>query len=153
MRFSADTPCVGICSTAIGDYVCRGCKRFNHEVISWNLYAEKQKQAIWARLEFLLKITMKDKLVIIDQNLLANFLDQKGFSFNAKHSSWYWLYIFLSKFNNLAQIDLNLMGVSVLPKFKQLKLSELRDLIDANFYLLSKNYYARYHNLSLAKNS
>ncbi|MCF8976542.1 DUF1289 domain-containing protein, partial [Pseudomonas edaphica] len=26
------TPCVGLCSTVYGDLVCRGCKRFHHEV-------------------------------------------------------------------------------------------------------------------------
>ncbi|MEC7008614.1 MAG: DUF1289 domain-containing protein, partial [Pseudomonadota bacterium] len=30
------TPCIGVCSTGIGDSVCRGCKRFSHEVIHWN---------------------------------------------------------------------------------------------------------------------
>jgi hypothetical protein len=29
------TPCVGLCSTVYGDLVCRGCKRFHHEVINW----------------------------------------------------------------------------------------------------------------------
>lgn len=32
------TPCVGLCSTVYGDLVCRGCKRFHHEVIHWNGY-------------------------------------------------------------------------------------------------------------------
>ncbi|MCA4075779.1 DUF1289 domain-containing protein, partial [Pseudomonas kurunegalensis] len=32
---SIKTPCVGLCSTVYGDTVCRGCKRFHHEVINW----------------------------------------------------------------------------------------------------------------------
>ena len=34
------TPCIGICSTtSLGDKICRGCKRFNFEVIRWNSYS------------------------------------------------------------------------------------------------------------------
>ncbi|WP_317135104.1 DUF1289 domain-containing protein [Piscirickettsia litoralis] len=38
------TPCVGLCSTVYGDDVCRGCKRFYHEIIDWNQYDINQKQ-------------------------------------------------------------------------------------------------------------
>ncbi|NKB97756.1 MAG: DUF1289 domain-containing protein [Pseudomonadales bacterium] len=42
---------MGICSTTYGDLVCRGCKRFAHEVIDWNVYDADQREAIWRRLE------------------------------------------------------------------------------------------------------
>ena len=48
------TPCVGLCSTVYGDLVCRGCKRYHHEVIQWNGYNAEEKQAVWLRLEQLL---------------------------------------------------------------------------------------------------
>lgn len=44
------SPCIGICSTTYGDLVCRGCKRFAHEVVGWNGYAEQQRAAILRRL-------------------------------------------------------------------------------------------------------
>lgn len=44
------SPCIGICSTTYGDLVCRGCKRFAHEVVGWNGYAEPQRAAILQRL-------------------------------------------------------------------------------------------------------
>ncbi len=44
------TPCVGICSTTYGDLVCRGCKRYAHEIDSWNGYAEAQRTLVWERL-------------------------------------------------------------------------------------------------------
>ncbi len=28
------TPCVGMCSTTYGDLVCRGCRRFSHEIVN-----------------------------------------------------------------------------------------------------------------------
>ena len=50
-RIPSLTPCAGRCSTVFGDAVCRGCRRFNHEVIRWNTYTEEQRQAIWIRLD------------------------------------------------------------------------------------------------------
>lgn len=44
------TPCVGICSTTYGDLVCRGCRRFAHEIRDWNQYSGEQRTRIWARL-------------------------------------------------------------------------------------------------------
>lgn len=44
------TPCVGICSTTYGDLVCRGCKRFAHEIDQWNGYADDQRGLVWQRL-------------------------------------------------------------------------------------------------------
>ena len=41
---------MGICSTTYGDLVCRGCKRFAHEIVEWNGYGEPQRSAIWVRL-------------------------------------------------------------------------------------------------------
>lgn len=47
---SRRTPCVGICSTTYGDLVCRGCKRFAHEIVDWNAYTEDQRMRVWTRL-------------------------------------------------------------------------------------------------------
>ena len=40
------TPCVGLCSTTYGDLVCRGCKRFSHEIVNWNRYGDEEKTAV-----------------------------------------------------------------------------------------------------------
>lgn len=50
-RIASLTPCAGRCSTVFGDSVCRGCRRFNHEVIRWNTYTPEQHSAIWRRLD------------------------------------------------------------------------------------------------------
>lgn len=41
---------MGICSTTYGDLVCRGCKRFAHEIIAWNGFDESQRDLVWSRL-------------------------------------------------------------------------------------------------------
>ena len=45
-----------------GDHVCRGCKRFHHEVIEWNGYTDIQKETVWNRLESLKVLIMKSKI-------------------------------------------------------------------------------------------
>ncbi len=47
------TPCIGICSTTYGDLVCRGCKRFAHEIVAWNGYSDDQRARVWSRLHTL----------------------------------------------------------------------------------------------------
>ncbi len=53
------SPCIGVCSTTYGDLVCRGCKRFAHEVVQWNGYDHDQRDAIWRRLEQLREGAMR----------------------------------------------------------------------------------------------
>lgn len=45
-----DTPCIGICSTAIGDAVCIGCGRSFEEVNNWNTLSDNEKSVINQRL-------------------------------------------------------------------------------------------------------
>ena len=65
------TPCVGICSTTYGDDVCRGCKRFIHEVINWNSFNPEEKESVWKRLEKLKTLIMQSKISIINETLMA----------------------------------------------------------------------------------
>ena len=62
MERKVKTPCVGVCSTVFGDQVCRGCKRFHHELIEWNGYTDIQKETVWNRLESLKVLIMKSKI-------------------------------------------------------------------------------------------
>ena len=57
-------------STIIGDAVCRGCKRFAHEVIHWNAYSAEQKQVIDQRLAGFLSQCVSNKLRVTDCSLL-----------------------------------------------------------------------------------
>ena len=64
------TPCVGVCSTTYGDLVCRGCKRFSHEIVGWNSYQEEQRELVWARLNGLLADSVRTVLVVVDEDRL-----------------------------------------------------------------------------------
>ena len=72
------TPCVGICSTVFGDRVCRGCKRYAHEIIAWNAYTNTQKTAIESRLDSLLEQIVTSKLRVVDAGLLKSRLDEQA---------------------------------------------------------------------------
>ncbi len=39
-----------MCSTTYGDLVCRGCKRFSHEIVGWNDYDPDQQERVRSRL-------------------------------------------------------------------------------------------------------
>lgn len=65
------TPCVGICSTTYGDLVCRGCKRFAHEIVMWNSFADAQRETVWERLNALREGAAAGYLAVDDHALLA----------------------------------------------------------------------------------
>lgn len=66
------TPCVGICSTTYGDLVCRGCRRFAHEIVDWNAYSDEQRLRVWERLIALRDAATATVLEIADAGTLAN---------------------------------------------------------------------------------
>ena len=68
------TPCVGICSTTYGDLVCRGCKRFAHEIVQWNGYESDQKEMIWQRLNSIRDEVALQWLRVEDPARYAEFL-------------------------------------------------------------------------------
>lgn len=72
------TPCVGVCSTTYGDLVCRGCKRFAHEVTAWNGYQNTQREAVWRRLRLLLAESVRAHVRIADPTLLRTAARRAG---------------------------------------------------------------------------
>ena len=137
------TPCVGLCSTVYGDLVCRGCKRFHHEVVNWNLYGEEEKRAVWKRLEVLLVQVMVAKLEVFDASRLRAQLEQRQIRFVPERSPYCWAYQLIARGSRLIQ-NLDAYGVALLPEFRERPLPELRDAIDREFFLLSEAHYDRY---------
>ncbi|MBA1228079.1 DUF1289 domain-containing protein [Pseudomonas viridiflava] len=137
------TPCVGLCSTVYGDLVCRGCKRFHHEVIHWNGYNEDEKRAVWLRLEQLLVQVMTAKLEIFDVDKLRLQLTQRKIRFVPHQSEYCWAYQLIARGARvISQVEA--YGFVLLPEFRNWSLPELRDAIDREFFLLSEAHYQRY---------
>ena len=64
------TPCIGVCSTTYGDLVCRGCKRFAHEIVGWNGFSEIQHKEIWERLTQLRQGAIRQTIKVTNPHLL-----------------------------------------------------------------------------------
>lgn len=137
------TPCIGVCSTGIGDDVCRGCKRYAHEVVNWNSYDETAKRAIDQRLDTLLERVVSNKLTVVEPRLLEWQLQTQKVRYQAHKSPYVWVLSLLragatqikepAKFG--LQLDAAWQGRSLL---------ELREAIDNEFYILSQAHYERY---------
>jgi len=137
------TPCIGVCSTGIGDAVCRGCKRFCHEVIAWNSYTREQKEVIDRRLGNFLSQCVSNKLQVTDKALLQWQLQVQQLSYVPHHDEYCWVYSLIKA--GASQIrDAGDYGFVVDQSFRHLALAELRELIDREFYILSEAYYERY---------
>nr|WP_174505399.1 DUF1289 domain-containing protein [Acinetobacter sp. Marseille-Q1620] len=76
-RIPSLTPCAGRCSTVFGDHVCRGCRRFNHEVIQWNTYTVEQRMAVWKRLDAQLDQILVPMLPLADLRHVEGFILSK----------------------------------------------------------------------------
>jgi predicted Fe-S protein YdhL (DUF1289 family) len=137
------TPCIGLCSTVYGDLVCRGCKRFHHEVIHWNGYNEDEKRAVWLRLEQLLVQVMAAKVEVFDPPALRNQLITRKIRFVEKQSEYCWAYQLIARGARVIN-QLEMYGMVLLPEFRDWGLPELRDAIDREFFLLSEAHYERY---------
>ena len=72
------TPCVGVCSTTYGDLVCRGCKRFAHEIVAWNGYRNCQQELIRKRLRRLLAQSVLVHVRIVDGARLRSAARRAG---------------------------------------------------------------------------
>ena len=137
------TPCIGVCSTGIGDSVCRGCKRFSHEVIDWNSYSSAQKRVVDERLSGFLSQVVSNKLRVIDAQLLKWQMDTQNVRFVAHHDEYCWVFSLLKA--GAGQItNVKDYGFELDLRFRQMSLVELRDLIDQEFFALSQAHYDRY---------
>lgn len=137
------TPCIGVCSTGIGDTVCRGCKRFQHEVIDWNAYSEAEKRIVDTRLANFLSQSVANHLRVVDADLLRWQLEVQQIRFNASHDEYCWLFSLLKA--GARQItDTRQFGFVRQPDFAEDDLASIRDHIDRAFWLLSTAHYERY---------
>ena len=146
------TPCIGVCSTGIGDSVCRGCKRFSHEIIDWNAYGNREKQAVISRLQLLLAQVVRDRVVVVDARLLLSELERQQIAVNPLADPLCWVFDLLKA--GASQIsDLSQFGCLLQRQWQEMPMTVLRDEIDADFYALSSAHYERYfmhnHNFTL----
>ena len=142
MNKSVKTPCIGVCSTVFGDEVCRGCKRFQHEIIEWNTYNDIEKGSVLNRLEILKIQIMQSKISVTDQDLLKSKLLDYKVKFDETNDSLCWVFDLLrsgsQSIEKPSDFGFELKASSV-PN-----LSELKKVMEEELFQLSEAHYQRY---------
>ena len=142
MNKSVKTPCIGICSTVFGDEVCRGCKRFQHEIIEWNTYNDTEKGSVLNRLELLKVQIMQSKISVTDQDLLKSRLLDYKVKFDETNDSLCWVFDLLRSGSQSIEKPSDFgfeLKVSSVPN-----LSELKKIMEEELFQLSEAHYQRY---------
>ena len=134
------TPCLGICSTTYGDSVCKGCKRFVHEVIDWNKFNSNEKELVNTRLEEFKIIVLKNRFLVSDQDLLATKLKENAIRFNNALDPLTWIFDLL-RAAGTQELDLDQFGIKTLVSEA---LQTIREKINKEILELSEAHYDRY---------
>ncbi|SVC30997.1 uncharacterized protein METZ01_LOCUS283851 [marine metagenome] len=145
MERKVKTPCIGVCSTVFGDQVCRGCKRFQNEVIEWNGYSDTEKETVWNRLESLKVLIMKSKILIQDKALLKSKLDHHKISYYEKVDPYCWVFDLIKQASQ-SIMDIQEFGLQFVLN-KPVDLGDLKQLIEEELFALSEAHYQRYFTL------
>ena len=151
MQLKKRTPCVGICSTTYGDLVCRGCKRFAHEIVQWNGYDELQQDAVRDRLQRVRDEVLTLLLVCHDEALLQSALSEAGLQDLDRMEAQYQLLRFMVRREQpLASVGLALAAeaqalATPLPAQadKVLDTLYLMQLLDSETFQRAKAHYER----------
>lgn len=138
----SSTPCLGICSTTYGDDVCRGCKRFIHEVINWNSYSNDEKEIVNSRLEEFKMTILSHRFKVTDAELLSSKLKEHAINFNDALDPITWIFDLLRASSQ--DLDLELFGLELLPDHRTLSLSTIKDEINTELFELSQAHFDRY---------
>ena len=128
------TPCVGICSTTYGDLVCRGCKRFAHEIVAWNGFDDHQRDIVQARLRRLLAESVRAFVRVVDEARLRDAARDAGVADDVPVAA---LAFDTARRRALPLRDLGLASVDG----AALDGAEAARAIDREFYLRSQAYY------------
>lgn len=141
----SSTPCIGICSTTFGDDVCKGCKRFSHEITNWGKFSTDERAVVNSRLEQFKTTILEEKFTISDSGLFESKMNEFSINFNSSLDPITWIFDLL-RASSSKDLNVNDFGVEILPAFSDLSLIELRDLINQEMLQLSEAHYYKFFN-------
>ncbi|MGR4068438.1 DUF1289 domain-containing protein [Halomonas sp. LR3S48] len=81
------SPCVGLCSTTLGDPVCRGCQRTDDEICVWMALSDEQRSRRIAQLDALRERVAARFLRVTDEACLEAQLRQHRIRFRPEQPS------------------------------------------------------------------
>ena len=133
------TPCLGICSTTYGDDVCKGCKRFVHEIIGWPKFSQDERALVNDRLEKFKIIILKDRFKIVDEDLLQIKLKENAINYNNSMDSLTWIFDLLRAAGSQS-LDLQQFGIESLMTYDPSTVKNInKELLE-----LSEAHHERY---------
>ena len=142
------TPCIGVCSTTYGDLVCRGCKRFAHEIVGWNGFAESQRNTVWQRLEELRDGALERFVEVTDAQLLRSCAARMRVPQLDEQSDVRVAYEVLIR-GNYPLVELDALGLQVRSLGLGLTSSgALVRLVDKEFFQRSRAHYERNYRIA-----
>ena len=134
------SPCVGICSTTYGDLVCRGCRRFAHEIVGWNGYTEEQKVSILERLKQIKKEVVSQHLHIANHPRFEELCNEVGFeSVDLDEKKYAVLAYLITKSERLDFSGLEVTGLYE----DSLDVSKLMSGLESEMYVRAQAHYER----------
>tara|TARA_Y100000994_G_C15614783_1_gene410418 strand:- start:259 stop:708 length:450 start_codon:yes stop_codon:yes gene_type:complete len=139
----SSTPCIGICSTTFGDDVCKGCKRFSYEITNWGKFSNEERAVVNSRLEQFKVNILEEKFTITDSNLFESKMNEFSINFNSSLEPLTWIFDLLRASSN-NDLILSDFGIEILPKFSNLSLVDLRDLINEEMLQLSEAHFYKF---------
>ena len=132
-----------MCSTTYGDLVCRGCRRFSHEIVNWNAYGEQEKRAVWARLNAFKEQVVLGRIDVFDSHLLDARLKAHRIPVHADWGPGARVYELLRRGARMMR-RLDAYGLHARSPFERLDPVALRDEIDRDLLTLAEAHYERY---------
>ena len=136
----SSTPCLGICSTTFGDEVCKGCKRFAHEIVSWTKYSQEEREIVNDRFEKFKIQILQHRFAITDKNLFESMLEEKAINFNHSLDPLTWIFD-LFRAAGSQTFDISNFGIKSLVQFNP---KTIRDEINNELLELSEAHHERY---------
>jgi len=136
----SSTPCLGICTTTFGDEVCKGCKRFSHEIVSWPKYTLEEREIVNARLEKFKINILQDRFTVSDIEMFQSKLDEKAINYNHSLDPLTWIFDLLRAAGSQS-LDLKNFGIKSLRNYDP---RTIKDEINNELLELSEAHHERY---------
>ncbi|WP_021029101.1 DUF1289 domain-containing protein [Litchfieldella anticariensis] len=78
------SPCVGMCSTTVGDRVCRGCQRHDGEIREWFGFSDRERELRMLALDTLREQVAGRFLCVVDAQALEAQMCRHRIRFRAE---------------------------------------------------------------------
>ena len=124
--------------------MCRGCKRFAHEVVDWNRYSETEKLLVIERLEALNLSAVRSFVRVTNARLLRQRLEAAQVAFNAALAPECWVLPLLWRGLVPDAGALKKWGLELLESYRDMPLRRLAAALDDACYQLAEDHYGRH---------